>query len=170
LEIYTDDDKSREKRVVNRELRESLAQEALAYYERVEELESMKAYGQAIELLTKLILLKEFEANCISCYGVSSAPYKELAHVFRLAHDAKSELEILERFFLQPNIKGNSKEEMAIRYLSLAKELNYHIPEHIRATLDEIHRESQRQLALQRKSMMIHRRSQRGDKVRLARM
>lgn len=130
------------------EFRKHLKMNASESSLQIHQLERCGAYEEAIELLTKLVILNEFEANCISSYGISGSPYKELAKIYHRLGDLRSEIEILERFLLHDRLRGTVKGLIADRYLALSQELSYDIPSDMRARVEEVRKLGRKELRI----------------------
>lgn len=143
------------------EFRKHLKMNASDSFLQIQQLEKIGAYQEAIELLTKLVILNEFEANCISSYGISGSPYKELAKIYHRLGDMQSEIEILERFLLHDRLRGNVKALIADRYLALSQELRYSIPSDMRIRVEAIRRMGRKELRIMNRVRIQSKRSRR---------
>ena len=116
---------------MDNDFKESLVDDAIACAELVERLKQKRDYDSAIEILTKIILLREFETCSLVPSRISSAPYMELAGLYELNQDRLSGLRTLERYFCHPNRQGNADRKVAMYYLKLSRREHYTIPENI---------------------------------------
>jgi tetratricopeptide (TPR) repeat protein len=113
------------------ELKAKVLQDAEDYYQRLVRFTEQGDYEAAVDLLTKLILLKEFEAASLSGYGVCAALYRKLADMYQLLGNTAEELKTIERYFLQITDKLNVNMDLAHRFLLLAEREGYQIPDDI---------------------------------------
>ncbi len=117
------------------ELKKKVLQDAEDYYQRLVNFTEQGDYESAVDLLTKLILLKEFETASLSGYGVCAALYRKLADMYHFLGSTAEELKTIERYFLQITDKLNVNTDLAHRFLQLAEREGYRIPDDIVAVI-----------------------------------